>query len=110
MMAAKDMYELVADDLAQWIEDTADAIAGMMTDGSHAPFSARVTEGQKLAYYRGTLFNADGTPNVQARQQLLDRAGVKGYAAVLQALGKEKPGLADHPLQATFADQALQED
>ena len=106
-MASSNMYDQVADELAQWIEDTSDAVAGDMGNGSHAPFAANVTEAQKLDYYRAKLFNPDGTPNVQERQNLLDRAGVQGYAKVLSALGKARPGLADHPFQPQIADNEL---
>ncbi|MDE3073785.1 MAG: hypothetical protein KGJ86_00015 [Chloroflexota bacterium] len=101
------VWNQVEDDLSSWINDTADSVAKAMAGGSHSPFAADITEQQKLDYYRGTLFNPDGSPNVAARQSLLDRAGIKGYAQVMNALGKQSAGMPDHPLQAQFADQEL---
>jgi hypothetical protein len=106
-MASSHLFEQVADDLSQWIAETSSSLATQLAGGSHAPFAANATEAEKLDYYRSKMFNPDGSPNVQERQNLLDRAGVQGYAHVLSALGKQRPDLADHPLQAQIADNTL---
>jgi|SRR5215471_120965 len=88
-----DQYTEIAQDLATWINQTAHEVAlGMMPQG-RAPFSAPLSEQQKLDYYTQQLFNADGTPNMQGRQAQLQRLGPENFANVFKAVIKAHPEL-----------------
>ena len=52
--------ESVADDVAYWIETTAQDVARAMMDGMYAPFSARISQGDTARYYGETLFTPEG--------------------------------------------------
>jgi hypothetical protein len=78
----------LADDLFDWIRTETAVMTRALRSGGRSPFAARVTEDQKLAFYRRALFNPDGSPNEQGRQQTLARIGVEGYATVMRAVMK----------------------
>jgi|SRR5262252_574574 len=82
----------IANDLAIWIDQTSSEIA-LAFAPTRAPFSADVTEEQKLEYYRTQFFNNDGTPNVQGRNAQLQRLGVEGFGIVYKAIIKRWPDL-----------------
>ena len=92
-MPSETMLDRVASDLALWIDETATRIALAMAPQGTAPFSAQISETQKLEYYRNALFNADGTPNVQGRAQELQRLGAQGFTQVYKAVLKAYPEL-----------------
>jgi hypothetical protein len=52
--------ESVADDVAYWIETTAQDVARAMMDGMYAPFSARISQSDAARYYGETLFTPQG--------------------------------------------------
>ena len=82
----------IANDLALWIDQTSSEIA-LAFAPTRAPFSANISETQKLEYYRSRLFNPDGTPNVQGRTQELQRLGVEGFGIVYKAVIRAYPEL-----------------
>src|SRR5215467_9161152 len=82
----------IANDLALWIDQTSSQIA-LAFAPTRAPFSADVTEEQKLQYYRAQLFNADGTPNAAGRTAQLQRLGVEGFGIVYKAIIRRWPEL-----------------
>src|SRR5262245_10789384 len=82
----------IADDLAVWIDQTADQVARAFAPG-RAPFSANISEEQKLEYYRSRLFNPDGSPNPQGRDAEFQRLGVAGFSQVYRALIARYPEL-----------------
>jgi hypothetical protein len=84
--------DAIATDLALWIDQTASKVA-LAFAPARAPFSARLSEEQKLEYYKAQLFNADGTPNVQGRSQQLARLGPVGFAQVYKAVVGRYPEL-----------------
>jgi hypothetical protein len=87
------ILDQVAQDLADWIDTTAQQIADSLTAGGSAPFAAQVTEAQKLAYYRAQLFNPDGTPNLQGRQAQMTRLGPESFSQVFKAVLNAYPEL-----------------
>src|SRR5215471_1509794 len=87
------MLDSVADDLAGWIDRTADEVANAFAPG-RAPFAAPVTEEQKLEYYRNQLFFPDGSPNPAGRQAQLTRLGTLGFTRVYKAVVRAYPALA----------------
>jgi hypothetical protein len=91
-MPGQTMLDDVANDLALWIDQTANQIA-LAFAPARAPFSAQVTEEQKLEFYRTRLFNPDGTPNPQGRQAEIQRLGPEGFANVYKAVIKRYPEL-----------------
>jgi hypothetical protein len=82
----------VADDLGNWINDTANAVALAFAPG-RAPFSANISEEQKLDYYKSRLFNPDGSPNAAGREAEFQRLGVQGFSQVYRALTARWPEL-----------------
>lgn len=86
------MLDEVSNDLALWIDDTASKIALAFAPG-RAPFSAQLTEAQKLEFYTRQLFNPDGSPNQQGRSQQIARLGAEGFGHVYQAVIAAHPEL-----------------
>ena len=86
------MLDDIANDLALWIDDTATKVALAFAPG-RAPFSAQVTEEQKLEFYTAQLFNPDGSPNQQGRSKEIARLGPEGFANVYQAVVRAHPEL-----------------
>lgn len=85
MPGRPNMMDDIADDLAGWIDRTANEVALAFAPG-RAPFSANITEEQKLQFYRSQLFNQDGSPNVQGRQAQIQRLGPEGFGQVYKAV------------------------
>lgn len=100
------MLDDVANDLAFWIDDTANKIALAFAPG-RAPFSAQVSEQQKLEFYRDQLFNEDGSPNQGGRAKELARLGAEGFAHVYQAVVRAFPELAPKPEASPDSIDAL---
>jgi hypothetical protein len=86
--------DLVAEDLAQYIDDLSSQIAEAMSAGGTAPFAAQITEQEKLNYYTAALFSPDGTPNMQGRAREMQRLGPEGFASVYKAVIHAHPNLA----------------
>jgi len=86
------MMDEVANDLALWIDQTANDIA-LAFAPTRAPFAAQTTEAQKIEYYRQKLFNPDGSPNAQGRNEELQRLGVEGFGLVYKAIIRAHPEL-----------------
>lgn len=84
------MWDEVSEEVAQWIEDMAAEIASGLKNGGPAPFAARTTEAEKLAYYQERFFNPDGTPNRPGRQEELERLGVTNYAKAMREVVRER--------------------
>jgi hypothetical protein len=87
------MLDSVATDLAVWLDQTATRIAAAMAPQGTAPFSANLSETEKLEYYRNQLFNPDGTPNLQGRAAQMARLGPQSFRMVYQAVVKAYPSL-----------------
>lgn len=84
--------DVIANDLALWIDQTSSEIA-LAFAPTRAPFSANVSEEQKLQYYRDQFFHPDGTPNPEGRKAQLDRLGVAGFGQVYKAIIRRWPDL-----------------
>jgi len=91
-MPGEHPYDEIANDLALWIDRVGDEVARAFAPAK-APFSAPVTEQQKLEYYRSRLFNPDGSPNQQGRQAEIQRLGAEGFGQVYKAVLKAYPEL-----------------
>lgn len=85
--------DLIATDLAEWIDQMANQISAAMLGGAAAPFAARLTEDQKLDYYSRQLFNPDGSPNQAGRNQEIARLGPQGFRTIYSAVLKAHPEL-----------------
>ena len=83
-------YELVAADTAAWVDKMSAQLADSMRYGGRAPFAAPASEADKLQYYEDQLFNPDGSPNAQARTDLIQRVGTQKWAATLGAVMKAR--------------------
>src|SRR5580765_401161 len=82
----------IANDLALWVDQTANQVA-LAFAPARAPFSANITEDQKLEFYRARLFNPDGSPNPQGRNEEIQRLGAEGFGAVYKAVVSRWPEL-----------------
>src|SRR5215471_1948671 len=87
------LIDRVSTDLAIWIDQISTKIALGMSTGGVAPGAAPLSEEQKLQYYRDQLFNPDGTPNLQGREQQIQRLGPLGFTQVYKAVLKAYPNL-----------------
>ncbi len=92
MAQAPNFLDSIADDLAQWIDTTSDEVARGFAPG-RAPFSADLSEEQKLQFYRAQLFNPDGSPNAPGRTAQINRLGAQGFAQVYKAILNRWPEL-----------------
>jgi hypothetical protein len=95
-------FDSVADQTLEWIQETTDYAVEALRGGYRTPFSANITEAQKLDYYRRKLFtqNPDGSidfskPNLAERDKLLKKLGTKNYAEVMTTIlpqnGQSRP-------------------
>jgi len=80
----------VADEILHWLEEEPDYYIEALRGGHQTPFSAEVSEPQKLEYYRRQVFmqNPDGSvdfdkPNGEGRDMLIKRVGIKGYTDIM---------------------------
>ena len=76
--------ESIADELAQWVATTGDAVAARIMASDTAPFAAKATEQQQAEFYALTLFMEDGTPNTQAWQSTFQRTGAYGLVEAVR--------------------------
>lgn len=76
--------ESIADEIADWIEQTSSAVALAMMDGTHAPFSARATQAELGAFYGETLFGPDGMPIVEMWSRMYQRTGADGLREAVE--------------------------
>lgn len=91
-MAEKHVWEQVSEELAQWIDDTAESLAESLLAGGRAPWSGEGSEKEKLDYYEKQMYLPDGTPNAAGRQAEMARLGPAGFAGVLGAVNKARAG------------------
>lgn len=91
-MPHTNLLEDVANDLALWIDDISTDIA-LAFSATRSPFSAHVTEEEKLEFYKSRLFNPDGSPNAQGRDEELARMGSDSFAQVFKAVTRRWPEL-----------------
>jgi hypothetical protein len=92
-MPQVETYDLIAADLAEWLEDMSTQLAIAFSPQGIAPFAAPISEQQKLAYYSSQLFNQDGTPNDNGRNAELQRLGPIGFRTVYRAVIQAYPWL-----------------
>jgi hypothetical protein len=95
-MPRETMLDEIAQDIALWIDQTAEEVAAAFAPG-RAPFAAQLTEQQKLEFYRARIFNPDGSPNAEGRNQEIARLGAEGFAQVYQAVIAAYPELKPPP-------------
>lgn len=102
----------IADDLFSWQEEMVEWAVEDMKAGHRAPFSAGVSEREKLDYYSRQMFQAspDGTvnydqPNPGGRDRLMKALGPTGYVQVWDAvrpkIGLQSPSMASSDEQDT---------
>ena len=92
-MPSQTVLDSVATDLATWLDQESTRIAAAMAPQGAAPFAAPISEQQKLDYYKNQLFNPDGTPNLEGRQQQMTRLGPQGFTQVYKAVLRAYPDL-----------------
>lgn len=85
------MYEIVAQDLAEWLNRMPKILANALKGGPHkqAPFKYPATGKQKYDIFKAKLFNEDGTANMQGRQELLQRMTPRQYAEVVHVVTRQ---------------------
>src|SRR5678809_1794954 len=93
-------WDLVAEDLKNWLETEPEYYIEQLKGGYRSPFSAGVSEQEKLDYYRRQVFmqHPDGTPdytkpNHAGRDMLLKRVGSNGYTQSNGAVMPKRTGL-----------------
>lgn len=85
------VYEVVAHDLAEWLHKMPKVLAAALRGGPHrqGPFMHAATGQQKYEIFKAKLFNEDGSPNLQGRQQLLERLTPRQYAEVVHIVTRQ---------------------
>lgn len=91
--STNDPYQLVADDIAVWLENMSSIIADGMKPQGLAPFAVQLSDQEKTLYYRDQLFTPDGQPNMQGRTAEMQRLGPAGFRLVYKAVVKAFPNL-----------------
>lgn len=76
--------EAIADELAQWVATTGDAVALRIMASDTAPFAAKATEQQQAEFYALTLFLEDGSPDAQAWASTFQRTGAYGLVEAVR--------------------------
>ena len=94
MRQSTNTLDLVAEDLAAWIDELANQLADALSLGGSAPFAAQLTEQQKLDYWTAQMFSPDGSPNLAGRAKAMQTLGPEGFATVYKAVLKAHPDLA----------------
>lgn len=100
------LLDQVAGELVSWLQIEPSYFADAIRGGGRAPFAANVTEAEKRDYYQRRLFNPDGSPNQQGRDEELARVGPEEYAAMFRQVRGPKPvgpmtaGVQDEPMPA----------
>jgi hypothetical protein len=77
-LAKPGSLESVADELADWIVETGDAVAEALLDSGVAPFAAPVTAEESARYYAELLYTPQGWPDPAAWQAEYRRTGALG--------------------------------
>jgi len=85
------IYEIVAHELAQWLDRMPKVLATAMRGGPHkqGPFKHPATGSQKYEIYKAKLFNPDGSPNMEGRQELLQRMTPRQYAETVHIVTRQ---------------------
>lgn len=85
------IYEIVAHELAEWLDRMPKLLATAMRGGPHrqGPFKHPATGSQKYAIYKAKLFNDDGTPNMEGRKELLQRMTPRQYAETVHIVTRQ---------------------
>lgn len=91
------LLDLVASDIADWVESMSDQLVGALTEGGIAPFAANVDNKQKLTYFESKIYLPDGSINVAGRNELMGQYGPDGYAAIMRSVLKSMGGLPPVP-------------
>lgn len=122
-MPAQHPWDLAAQDIVDWLESEPPILVEQLKAGYRSPFSANVSEAEKLQYYRRQVFmqNPDGTPdyskpNQQGRNMLIQRLGTAGFAQVMSAVMPQRgmrqvpdPGTPDHYSEDTLQQEQEQQ-
>ncbi len=99
------LWDLVADELTDWLDVTAQRAADEIMRGGQAPFAAKATDKARRDYFQAQFFLPDGQPNEQGRQAMLDRHGVGGYTRIWGEL--QKSGDTSTASDVEIADEEL---
>lgn len=89
-MPRQHVFESVADELADWLGATSDALVEGLVGAGPAPFAAKASEAEKLDYYERQLWNPDGSPNISGRQREMDRLGPTQWAEVFSQVEQRR--------------------
>lgn len=92
MPQKKHEWDSLVDDVLSYISGETDWFINAIKNGQNSPFEQPATEEQKKEYYKAQMYNDNGEPNEQGRQQVLQRIGILNYIPLLQELEKERSG------------------
>lgn len=81
--------DLIADEVLEWLDRTAEAVAEALLGSPFAPQVEQPSQAERLAYFREQFFNPDGTPNLPGRDAVLQTHGPEQYETIALALSKE---------------------
>jgi hypothetical protein len=103
---SKHPFDEIADEVLTWLNEEPEYFIEALRGGHQTPFSADVSESQKMDYYRRQVFmqNPDGSvdftkPNGEGRDLLIKRVGIKGYTDIMsQVMPNSRGGIRQLPL------------
>jgi hypothetical protein len=102
--------DTLAEEVSTSLDSEADWYAEAIRGGARSPFSAPVSEKEKLDTYVRTFFEErpDGTidwdkPNEDKRAKLMQSAGIKNYVEAAQAVMHVRPKTGVRPLDQLIA-------
>jgi len=103
--ASKHPFDEIADEVLTWLNEEPEYFIEALRGGHQTPFSADVSEAQKMDYYRRQVFmqNPDGSvdftkPNGEGRDLLIKRVGIKGYTDIMsQVMPNSRNGIRQLP-------------
>lgn len=88
-MAERDVADMVAQEIASWIETRATQVAEALLGSPLRPQVVQPSRADTLAYFEPLFFNPDSTPNAVGRQQVMDQYGAAEYEEIALALVRE---------------------
>lgn len=109
-------WDEVSDELLTWLTEEPEYYVEALRSGHQTPFSADVSEQDKLDYYRRQVFmqNPDGSinfdePNGEGRDMLIKRVGIDGYAQIMSQV-MPKAGMRAMPGQHMMPGGSIMDD
>lgn len=81
-MSKQSIADVVAEEVHQWIEDTATDVADAILGSALEPDVVQPPHAEYVRMMRTLMYLPDGSPNVQGRDKLMARVGPQEYEKI----------------------------